>query len=68
MPAITIEVDDVTYNRLRRRAEQVGATVEQVVAEATAARLKQDVPDDEFDEMARRLIETYRPVLKRLAE
>jgi predicted anti-sigma-YlaC factor YlaD len=29
---------------------------------------KQDVPDEEFDAIAERLLETYRPVLKRLSE
>jgi predicted transcriptional regulator len=68
MPAITIEVDDATYSRLQRRAEQTQSTVEQVVVDATAAKVKQDIPDDEFDRIATRLIDTYRPVLKRLAE
>ena len=68
MPAITIEVDDVTYSRLQRRAEQTQMTVEQVVVDATAAKVNQDIPDDEFDRIATRLIDTYRPVLKRLAE
>jgi predicted transcriptional regulator len=68
VPAITIELDDETFGRLQRRAAQTGTTIEQVVAEAAAAKLKQDVPDEEFDEIAERLIETYRPVLKRLAE
>ncbi len=68
MPAITIEVDDVTFGRLKRRAEQTGTTIEQVMVDAATARLQQDIPDDEFDSLASRLIDTYRPVLKRLAE
>ena len=68
MPAITIELDDVTYMRLARRAEQQQTTVEELVAQATTEKLRQDIPDDEFDEIASGLLETYRPVLKRLAE
>ncbi|MEX0784057.1 MAG: hypothetical protein WD557_15560 [Dehalococcoidia bacterium] len=68
MPAITIELDDVTFGRLQRRAESTGTTVEHVLAEAAVARLKQDVPDEEFEGVVARLIENYRPLLKRLAE
>jgi predicted transcriptional regulator len=69
MATVTIELDDDVLERLRERALDAGQPLEAYIS-AVAAReaLESGGVTAEFVDDVRNMVETYRPVLRRLAQ
>lgn len=69
MTRLTIELDDDTLERLRTKAEQLGMSVEAFVSAAAAREATVgDGVTPSFLADVDDMIETYHPVLRRLAQ
>lgn len=69
MVRLTIELEDDTFGGLLVVANQLGVSVETVIVAAVERELEQDEgPTSEFLADVDGMIETYRPVLHRLAQ
>jgi hypothetical protein len=66
MARLTFELDDETFEDLFAMAEQLGVSVEEFVAAAIAREI--DGIGREFFADVDDMIDTYRPVLHRLAQ
>jgi predicted polyphosphate/ATP-dependent NAD kinase len=67
MPAVVVDIDSDTYERLSAIAKERGVTVPAVVQSIVQAAAIRE-PNQEFMRAVREVIEEYRPVLNRLAE
>ncbi len=69
MATLTITLDDDVLARLRARAEESSASVEDVAKAYMLASMREDPSvSDEFKAIADEIITKYRPLLHRLAQ
>lgn len=68
MPAITIELDEETLERVRAAAEQEGVSVDQIVHAAVGQYVAPCAPADRVRAATADVLSHYAPLLRRLAE